>query len=655
MRALGFAVLIAAGTLIGCSPKPSVLTDAGSACNSPGDCPAGACVGGACQACPECATGEVCANGQCVSNTCVGIVCPSGETCVQGACKGALCGATSCSAGAFCDNGVCRDAACAGVVCPTGLTCSGGICQQSSCVSVVCDAGEACVNGSCQPVPCGTESLCGNAADDDCDRLVDCADPDCLGKGCTDGLSCTVNEVCGSAGCGGALSCPPPTDPCFAPAVSCSSSGCQYPANTGGGCDDSVACTRNDRCSSAGQCSGTAYTCLSPPSACHLPTGSCASDGGCTYAVDAGAGCTRTDGGAGFCQPDASCEQFPYPPRLFDPSNFRPTTPLTINCVATFDSTSNNFNFGIGCGPQAPVLRSIVTLTDGTSAVVIATTGLTITNFGKLTVIGSRPVVFAVYGDVNVAGTLLASSSIVDRRRGPGATTAALTSCGNGAAGRAGVGGGGGGSLASSGGNGGGGIGGLAGAGGDAGIPAALSVLSTRLVAGCRGGIGAGGATIGINSEEGLGGGAVQISASGSLVVSGIISVSGAGGVGAGGAEGGQGGGSAGMLALEASALTLASTSRLTAAGGGGAGGDGNNGQDGPTSTNVRADGGAGFAGAGWGGGGSVGALTGLDGAPGQWGGGGGGGAGLILLKSHQTGACSSGLLNGVVQQFNCP
>jgi hypothetical protein len=80
-------------------------------------------------------------------------------------------GETSCGDGADndCDGLIdCADNDCAAVTCATAGG-SAGVCDAGACV---CDKTET------------RETTCGDGKDNDCDNLIDCADPDCLGKIC---------------------------------------------------------------------------------------------------------------------------------------------------------------------------------------------------------------------------------------------------------------------------------------------------------------------------------------------------------------------------------------------------------------------------------------------------------------------------------------
>jgi len=171
----------------------------------------------ACTGCPICDNNGVCDPGE-DCNTCPG-------DCVSGSTSGAICGngvceigngedCLSCSADCngrtggrpsnryCCGDGAgpnpmtCTDAVCTdnGASCTTTPVTGGSFC----CGDATCDEGEDCSNCA---LDCGGGlEVCGNGADDDCDLLVDCADPDCIGG----------TEVCGNGqddDCNGQIDC----------------------------------------------------------------------------------------------------------------------------------------------------------------------------------------------------------------------------------------------------------------------------------------------------------------------------------------------------------------------------------------------------------------------------------------------------------------
>jgi hypothetical protein len=517
------------------------------------------------------------------------------------------------------------------------------------------DAGTACPDGVCRSdhacVDAGTEPDCANDADDDGDGLKDCADPDCFDVacapgdlcqvaprcladggcagatltacdvppgfcfgnpgtcnsstgacsyapdasiGCFDSNACTVSDHCLlDGGCGGSPNpCDAPPGTCYGASDGCDPvTGCHYPARTSGGCDDGNLCTFNDRCGGDAGCTGTPYSC-SGAGQCNI-AGSCLGDGGCSAPV------ARTgqlcDGGTGVCNASAVCLGFPYAPANFEPGAIAPTLVLpdggvpgaiTLGCAATYNSTDGGITW---CASQPLPAATVVTQPGGPDAVVLAMTGLTVSSGGSLTVTGSLPVILAVWGDATVAGTVSAASAIGGNS---GAGQGAF-SCNA----QAGVpdtntgGGGGGGGFGSRGED--GGTGSPTGRGGRGG-GAFGNLIIEPLVGGCPGGAG-GKSSTNAGSAGGPGGGAVQISAAGTLTVQGTVTASGAGGSGglslSSNANGGGGGGSGGGVLLEGWHISIPNTARLTANGGAGAEGsnmgstNGTNGEDGSQTT----------------------------------------------------------------------
>lgn len=296
--------------------------------------------------------------------------------------------------------------------------------------------------------------------------------------------------------------------------------------------------------------------------------------------------------------------------------------------VCRFDSTQRRFGQQ-GCDFVGPNPELVSTPAGG--AIVLVSSGAMQID-GELVVEGDHPVLFAIYGDARVAGTIFAGAIGVED--GPGANPAA---CGEGEPGesaQAGAGGGGFGSDGASGGTSG------ARRGGDGGDDNGNDAL-VPLRGGCRGG------RVRDRAEGGGGGGGVQISALGCLEVHGRILAPGGGGA-AQTPGGGAGGGSGGGILLEAADIALEPGARIVANGGGGGGasisGGSESGEDGLDDDQPAA------------GGPSVGAGSGGDGAAlGSFaqdgeasvvgGGGGGGGAGRIRIN----GLRCSGLRDAVI------
>lgn len=207
----------------------TVICGADERCSDAGVCIDAACFG------VECIAGLVCAQGSCVATDCAGMSCPSGFVCAEDLCVDASCLGVECDGGA-CVAGACQPDTCGDAgVCPATHACIDSRCEDARCVGVTCTPGNSCDAGTCvtgcnatQP----TETSCANSSDDDCDGLVDCADPDCSGRACTDDARACSRDVCNSGVC---------THPAQDAGVVCR-------ASTGG-------------CDVAETCNGTALTC----------------------------------------------------------------------------------------------------------------------------------------------------------------------------------------------------------------------------------------------------------------------------------------------------------------------------------------------------------------------------------------------------------
>ena len=287
--------------------------------------------------------------------------------------------------------------------------------------------------------------------------------------------------------------------------------------------------------------------------------------------------------------------------------NFTTAPTTTLNCGGTVTINSSNANpFSNWCGTAPSFV--IQTQSGGPDMLVIALKGLTLAAGNTLRLIGSRPVVFAVRGNVQIDGTIDANAS--NSTPGAGGNWSCGGSAGGNGTGSA--------SFAQGGGGGGGGAFGTAGGRGGqgdnnnnygSGGAVRGNANMTPLYGGCNGGNGGG-----CSSAGGAGGGAIQITASGTLTVSGTGVIRANGGNGADGCDtegGGAGGGSGGAILLEAATRNTGSATITT---NGGAGGDGTGlqaGSGGNGSTSASSSGGTGEneSGAGGGGGGACGRI----------------------------------------------
>jgi slime mold repeat-containing protein len=146
-----------------------------------------------------CTSNDTCANGVCSGTA---YSCDDGNICTGDVCDGAggcrfVANSASCDDGNACTSGdVCSSGRCSGtpMSCDDGNVCTDDSCNPASgCVHAAntasCDDGNACTTGDicsggvCRGTPAGCcatyELSCTNGADDDCDGLVDRADPDC--------------------------------------------------------------------------------------------------------------------------------------------------------------------------------------------------------------------------------------------------------------------------------------------------------------------------------------------------------------------------------------------------------------------------------------------------------------------------------------------
>jgi hypothetical protein len=481
------------------------------------------------------------------------------------------------------------------------------------------------------------------------------------GTPCNDNNGCTSGEKCNGAGsCGSGFqkvcNTPGAGQPCLVSVGSCmpADGGCVYPpVDAGTACNDGNACSFADQCNGTA-CSGTPYTCT--PNECQQQVPACAGDGGCAFTADNsknGTACALDASQLGTCV-SGTCSSFPYVPSNFDPDEVTPTSQLAnlpsvnLTCDATFDSSTLVWTMGSGCTSAPAVSVRLRSQSGGPQVVILPMKQLDIAAGKTLKLVGDKPVILAVYGNATLNGKILANG--VKQLPGAGGNS---TLCGT----RVGSDGAVKGSDITGSGGGGGGHAFLGGDGGrGASLPDATAskggaaVSSTTLVplvGGCAGGRGG---QLGTTASGlgGAGGGAVQLSVAGTLLVKDIVSVSAGGGAGGDAvtadAAGGGGGGSGGGLLLEANGLDLAASSILTANGGGGGEGGqsgvtpvkGKDGADGAIASNVAAPGGT-TVGGGGGGNGGIGATAnnagpGGNGTGNEAGGGGGGAVGRIRV-----------------------
>ena len=207
--------------------------------------------------------------------------CTQSDSCQDGICKGTSKTCTAkdvCHIAGVCDpaTGQCTNPATTDVT----ITCDDG----KSCTS-----GDHCQGGQCVPktsdCPCSLDTECRTPPDQchnpsgTCNESVDphkCVyEPLADNTVCDDGNLCTSNDTCQAGVCMGESAVCQAQDACHVAGVCNSSTGsCSNPnALDGTGCNDSIPCTENDKCT-GGVCSGTQTLCISS-NPCQNATGVC--------------------------------------------------------------------------------------------------------------------------------------------------------------------------------------------------------------------------------------------------------------------------------------------------------------------------------------------------------------------------------------------
>jgi hypothetical protein len=236
--------------------------------------------------------------------------------------------------------------------------------------------------------------------------------------------------------------------------------------------------------------------------------------------------------------------------------------------TSTIDTTAGTLTIGPATVPLPSTM--LVAQPGGPQVRVVSLTSLDVPAGVTLNVVGQYGLVLVVRGDVTIDGQLLASAN--HTTPAAGSRTAAACDASAGVVGVTGLifmpgdisGGSGGGGHGGSGAAGGSGLTGAT-SGGPGGIADANLALRP-LRGGCPGGVRSGG-------TPAAGGGAIQISASGRINITGAIAAGGGGGLALDITVPAPAGGSGGGILLEAIAIAMDSKAALTANGGGGADG----------------------------------------------------------------------------------
>ena len=537
-------------------------------------------------------------------------------------------------------------------------------------VNVLWAEGTDCNDDDPRFRPESKEEECSGTDDFNCNTLTGCREPSCRAAACDDGNLCTVGDHCEGSGveakCLGTARQCNATSSCTLAVCDQATGDCRSsPVPSGTSCVDADMCTVQDTCNGDGTCvSGTPTPCPSPQKCFLAATSGCTANNTCNYPPDpaqVGDGCQTPSGTfTGMCRKgDGVCSSFPYRPSNFDPDTVAPADIVAL-------TTTNNVTFNSDTLTWTPVSavmnpgqlkpRAIPQAGGALEAVLLPVSSVNLA--GTLSLVGTRPVILAVYGDAVLDEDILAHGHFNASNTVPGAG-GNHPQCGT-ATGLNGV------AAFGEGGGGGGGGNGTVGAEGGTGYSAGAELGAggavqdaalMPLIGGCAGGVGGGTGDM-AGGKGGAGGGAFQLSVARALTLGKALSASGGGGSGGlakrnVGGGGGGGGGSGGRVLVEALRVTLTNTAQLTANGGGGGEGgtaasngadNGLNGTSGTLDTDAPANGGNGASMSGGNGGAGGAGETppgkGANGTPhngAEGGGGGGGGAvGFIHLRALQ-------------------
>ncbi len=424
------------------------------------------------------------------------------------------------------------------------------------------------------------QEICGDGIDNNENGKTDCFEPSCQGKTCDDKQVCTNKTVCladGGCGAGEAVMCPPPANACEKQATCLESvvGGCA-PAYqpSGTGCAGNV-------CQNAGTCNGSG-TCNNAPK--------CVAQGDCQNApCDANSGVCSSEPKADLsdCKSATSgkclagkCEA-PLVPSLTLPDEADPMNSkfagkgktLTIPAGCTVSLLTN----GTGKPSVASVSPSGCvsipeTLLIGNSSHAFLVADSSVVN-GTLILQGVRPfsMIAATTLTVSETGTVNAATST--GMFGPaGQNTPLYCTRSDGSNDTKTSGGGTGGSYVNLGGRGGAAMS----TNKNVGSATSSSGSANAFTGGCPGGQGGNARVAGAVGFGGFGGGAFQLYAGDKISIAGKLFAMGLGGKGGNTTTfiGGGGGGSGGTIELEARVIELLGPARLNAVGGGGGAGN---------------------------------------------------------------------------------
>ncbi|RKI30640.1 hypothetical protein D7Y27_38830, partial [Corallococcus sp. AB004] len=315
-------------------------------------------------------------------------------------------------------------------------------CADSDCAEKTCTDGDLCNTGK-RCIGVGTAAQCGGGTPKctqpvgQCQSTVTCETSTgaCIEGNVQVGAACDPGNLCMTDGrCTADKQCVGTLKTCTTPANSqCQESTgtcnptngtCAYaskPVTTS--CTDGDACHDPGFCNGNGTCIGTDTPC--PPTECNTVAG-CTANNSCVYAGDPAQlnqPCSENNSGTPrVCTATGLCIAFPYTPSNFNPNvipggeigELRTTGPVV------FDTGTRTWTPQANGGPDTTAFKVLTQPQSGGAPEILLIPVRTLALGGELRIVGTRPVILAVYGDATLNHDILASGRIVNGAPVPG-------------------------------------------------------------------------------------------------------------------------------------------------------------------------------------------------------------------------------------------
>ncbi|RUO87718.1 hypothetical protein D7Y11_39150, partial [Corallococcus sp. AB018] len=316
-------------------------------------------------------------------------------------------------------------------------------CADTKCAQKTCTDGDLC-NMAKKCIGVGASALCGGGTPKctqgagQCQATVTCeaSTGQCIegnvvvGTTCDTGNPCMLNGRCtaGKQCVGDPKACTTPMNAqCQESTGTCNptNGGCEYaPKPVSASCVDGDVCHAPGFCDGAGTCNGTPTPC--PSRECTTVAG-CTANNSCIYAGDPAQfdlPCSQDESGTPrVCSASGQCVAFPYTPTNFNPNvipggdigELRTTGPVV------FDTETQTWTPQANGGPDTTAFSVHPLPQTGGAPEILLIPVRTLALGGELRIVGTRPVILAVYGDATLSHDILASGRIVNGAPVPGA------------------------------------------------------------------------------------------------------------------------------------------------------------------------------------------------------------------------------------------